>query len=127
MKFFKPLAARGRETMYKQTKKDILKKVAAHWRLQYCPHGVWFTNRFNPNDSEREDTYKALLNAKTEDEVVKIIGNNSWTKNDCSECGFDSDHDEVVFLEATDEYGPMPYCKGCLEKALKLFEKEVDK
>lgn len=91
------------------TKRILIQNVAKCWKAQY------------PNS--KQDIHAALLaldlNTATEDDVFKVIGNDSWTKIDCFHCK--AFIDEAVFLKTTYEYGPTSFCKDCIQKALKLF------
>lgn len=103
--------------MYSYSISDVLRSVALRWKYQY------FTSKgnrwFDTVKAKSEEIYKDLLSATTKEEVDTIIGNKSWTRLQCNECG--SEVDKVVFLEGTHEYGPNAFCKACIEKALQLF------
>ncbi len=90
------------------TKAKIISKVAARFK-----------------GSEHQDIYKALLAEKnlTEVRVTEIIGNDSWTKNNCSICW--NDFDRTVRLGEPPDWdsATVNICKECLLKALKMIEK----
>jgi hypothetical protein len=62
-----------------------------------------------------------LKGVGTPKEIADIIGNDSWTSLDCSECG-EKVGDVIVLGEPQDYESYTAYiCKKCLTKAVKMF------
>jgi hypothetical protein len=94
------------------TKEQIIANVAANWRRSY-PHN------YNLANNESSDAiWHRLKEATTEKEINTIIGNESWTRNECAECGKDAE--AVVAFDHYEER--VQVCKKCLGKALKLVK-----
>ena len=70
------------EKMRVVTKKEKIKNVAEEWKEQYYVGGKWRCGE------GMRLVYEALIREqpKTEREVARIIGNNSWTENICEAC-----------------------------------------
>lgn len=98
--------------MHILTKSDLLSNVATRWAMRYekCP--------------EKHETSQKLLDLGgkgTEDQVTEIIGNNSWTKITCDQCG--ADVDRVVYVGQPLDYGSSTakLCSSCVRAALNLL------
>lgn len=109
------------------TKQSLIERAADMWKEQYYNKkletwGNWgkFYNGLTP-----EEIYQKLLGVKTEDEVKKAIGNGSWTRNICNECGLDSDIVVVLGEKPDIESSTASICPNCLRKALALVEQEI--
>ena len=102
--------------MYKLTKQELANKAADSWKNQYCPTGVW---NQGINVAVFQEL-KALGDTPTPEQVDSVIGNRSWTMLKCYEC--DTEVNAVIIL-GNAEYEKETYiCKGCLNKAVKLFK-----
>ena len=87
------------------TLKQVIKDVPKRWKAQY-PNG-------------KNGIYEKLIAAKplSKKKVDTIIGNESWTSLECTEC--EKQVKVVVMLEKT-EYATN-LCEDCLNKALDLI------
>jgi hypothetical protein len=100
------------------TKRDKITNIAQAWKRQYYGGGKW-------GDSMRGSTrdvweqLKALSDA-TEPSIAAIIGNDSWTRNECTECGQDVDVLVQMGEEPDWESSTINACPQCLRKALEL-------
>lgn len=56
----------------------------------------------------------------TEEHVERIIGNNTWTRNVCDECGNDSEITVQLGEEPDYDSATAKICQECLKKALSL-------
>ncbi len=92
------------------SKKQIIENVPKKWERQYKG---W------PYDSSKFEIHKELLRNKplTEEKIINIIGNKSWTNNICDECERDSN---ITILLGKGEDQEVYICKECLDKAVKL-------
>ena len=94
-------------------KADKILTVSKRWDEQYR----------DDNDLTKIKIGNRLRNKKTitENEITEIIGNNSWTKNLCYECGNDCDS-IILFGEESDyESSTFYVCHDCLKKAIAFF------
>lgn len=94
-------------------KKDKIKTVAKRWKEQYYSEGRWTSLAKSFNETSKQ-IYEKLLKAKTEKEIIEIIGNSSWTENICDECN--NDFDKLIMFIAYEE--TIKVCKDCLKKAI---------
>ena len=108
------------EKMRIVTKQEKIKNVAKEWKEQYYVGGKWRCGE------GMRLVYEALIREqpKTEREVARIIGNNSWTENICEAC----ERDVEILVELSnflDEWDTNVFfiCEDCLRKALALIEK----
>lgn len=104
------------------TTRITIKGVAERWKKQYCRDGKWgdvyLANRGIPSNAET--VHRAVLQAKNLNDVDRIIGNENWTHNTCSECGTSKRGPMAVFDVNGGEYEHL-LCKPCLQKALTLI------
>jgi hypothetical protein len=95
---------------------EKIKSVAERWKRTYQRfNGEWTDVRGRPS----KDYYNKLLSAKTEVEINEIIGNESWTRNQCDECLSDR---EFLVSFVVEEYN-FNICRDCLSKSIELIEK----
>lgn len=102
--------------MDKITKLKRIDRVAQSWRAQY--------------PTTKEKTYKrlkALPKDATEEDVVAIIGNSSWTRCECDECGKDVSTLIQLGQEPDYESSTATVCEDCLKRALKMIREEDKK
>jgi len=77
------------------TRRELIRNVAAKWREQYEPFkddgllfGEWNGVRIKKTKAQVADELDALDKEKaTAEDVAAIIGNASWTRLTCDECG----------------------------------------
>ena len=92
------------------SKKKLIKDVAKRWSSQYPTGG----------DGDKAIIYRNLVaqQPETEDEVEEIIGNRSWTRNDCGECGKDVSVLVQLGQEPDYESSTAYVCLDCLQEAI---------
>ncbi len=97
-----------------QTKRGLIRQVAAHWKMQYA--------NGEPARFVGVGDRLAALNGETatESDVAAIIGHPGWTRNGCDECENESDITVQVGQEPDYESSTANMCVGCLEKAIML-------
>lgn len=119
----------SRITMKLTTQRDLIRSVAARWRQQYEP----FTNDDKPLFSVRNG-YREPIREKpiaekldaldketaTAADVAAIIGNESWTRLTCDECGKDTDAVLTVGQEPDYESHTASLCRSCVERAYSI-------
>lgn len=98
------------------TSRDLIKGVASAWRRQY---------QFRYKDDEQKAAIGAKLDAldgdtATSEEVEAIIGNRSWTRQLCNECGEPSDWLLMVGQPTDYESQTASLCRACILKAAEL-------
>ncbi len=91
------------------TKKQKIDGVYRRWMNQY------------PNDKDGKGVQLLKEKPKTEEHVCRIIGNNSWTDNHCSQCN--DDVDKLVHVGDNMEYDGenARICLKCLTEATELI------
>ena len=109
------------------TERHVISTVAERWKRQYCnTDGTWFWLVCKTETSEV--TYLRLLaldllTARPVD-VMAIIGNGSWVRLTCNECGRNVDA-AVILGEPLDfDSETASVCQDCLRAALALFPAE---
>jgi hypothetical protein len=109
-----------------KTKRHVLDGVAGRWKSRYW-NVVEGWKVFSGDKESREVRYNKLLKlpkatkeneAYLQREIHNIIGNDSWTRLECTSC--ERNVDEVVLFKAPDG-SDIGLCKDCLTKALKLM------
>lgn len=96
------------------TKQWALSTVAERWKRQY--------------PQSHQDIFQklsALSAVADEDEITKIIGNSSWTRLQCDECGRDVDAYVTIGQEQDYDSSTARICRDCIAKALALFDAEA--
>ena len=107
-----------------QTRRHVLARVADRFKRQY---EEYFGTDFRFADGGVPvETWRKLVNLGPEPSVADvdaITGNNSWTNNECDECGLDAES-VVVFgdddQDADCETHMRAICPKCLAAAMKL-------
>jgi hypothetical protein len=112
------------------TQRDLIRAVAARWRQQYEP----FTNDdkplFSVRNGYRQPIPKKAIAEKldaldketaTAAEVAEIIGNESWTRLTCDECGKDTDALLTVGQEPDYESHTASLCRSCVERSSSII------
>ena len=104
------------------TKAEIARSVAERWKRAYYYGGEWGEWPTINIGSTRE-MYDQLVAAGENiapEEVAAIIGNESWTRNRCMECGRDVEVTVRFVMEPGWEWADI--CPHCLRKALVLYD-----
>ena len=98
------------------TKRDRILGVADKWHDQY-----WNKHWAGSDKHDKLLALQALdLSTATEDDIEAIVGNRSWTRIKCDQCG--KDVDAAVMIGGSDEYGPDTICGTCIREAAKLYD-----
>ena len=94
--------------MEKITKQGLALTAYSRWKEQY-------KDNTNPKHKVKEHALGCIpLSEITPEKVDEVIGNSSWTKLQCEECGRESN--EVMRLH--NEYGKSFHiCSRCLKRA----------
>lgn len=97
-------------------KANIVAGVPERWKKQYS----------RPNEDPDKQAITAALQALkgsafTAEQVDAIIGNDSWTDNDCTECG--QDFPTLVRIGEEPDYEAqwVDLCPNCLAKAVEAL------
>lgn len=106
------------------TKQDILKGLPDRWLRQYPLNHYNASSKYE-GDLEKFAKGKRLKKLRDEGLLTielanKTIGNDSWTTNECSQCGKDKDF--VVSLKSVEEYCTI--CPDCFKELEKLMSKQ---
>lgn len=94
------------------TRKMLAATAAERWRRQYPPSTFF--------DGDREETYDRLIglgSAPSPEDVDRVIGNDTWTRDTCTSCG---DCDVGAWTEVGGE-DYVTLCDACLEEAARLI------
>lgn len=100
-----------------KTKAEVVAGVPLAWERQYADH----------SGSEKHvitRLLKSLPAGFTAEEVDEIIGNKTWTRNECSGCGEDSDILVCISDDYYDRYDGniICLCTSCVSKAAKAIK-----
>ena len=99
------------------TRQELANKAKDQWKDQYCNQGIW---NYGETTKLTYQKLEKLGDKPSPEDVAKAIGNSSWTRINCSECG--ESVDSAVVLGTIDYDSEYVYaCKNCLTKALELF------
>jgi hypothetical protein len=95
------------------TRQALADSAADRWALQ-CKGGAW------GNKLDTLEKLRALGESPLPDRVDMVIGNKSWTRTECQECG--SENIDVVEVGQKPDYGSCTanICKYCLKTALAI-------
>ena len=101
------------------TERDQIRTVADRWANQY---------QNSTNEQLKLITYKlrALdLETVSVQEIIEIIGNDSWTRLVCTECGFRISHTKIVEIGEEPGYdsATVNLCLEHVKEALALIKK----
>jgi hypothetical protein len=104
-------------TMTVIRRSDICRSVPERWAEQY---------RKYPQHSGKSAILAALAPEElTKGRIDAIIGNSSWTRNQCDECG--KDHEVTVRLGEQPDCDArwLDLCVACLYEAARLAEEQT--
>ncbi len=100
-------------------KQDKIDGVADRWKEQYYTGARGW---FSIGGLDKEAIYNQLValtdDTRTEAEITRIIGNDSWTSNTCDECGQNAAVLVQVGQEPDYESRTACVCVSCLRMAL---------
>ena len=100
------------------TKRDQIKSVLQRWEEQYseAEYKLW------PETRKIYAKLKTLdFDVATEEDIAAIIGNDTWTRLDCGECG--KSVEAVVHMGEEEDYGSLTIflCESCIGQAYEAF------
>jgi len=97
------------------TRQSLANKVAERWAGQYKG------GAYGADKHDKLKKLRALGDAPNPNDIDLVIGNNSWTRTSCHECG--KDNIDVVEIGQDPDYESYTadICKPCLEKALGIL------
>lgn len=108
------------------TRQSKIDSVSRRWKEVYFDSSARFQKGqwrlLERSYTKSEEIYNQLLTAKTKEEVDKVIGNSSWTKNECAECNLD--FEKLISFSGYEE--TIEICLDCLYKAVRLLYVEGD-
>jgi len=108
--------------MIVETPKTKAAEAAESWKRQYwSPKGGWSKTFSGPANVEYEALI-ALGPTPEPGQVDKAIGNKSWTRTECGECGAENVPVVVLGEEPDYESSTAWVCLGCLRKAVAMLE-----
>jgi hypothetical protein len=99
--------------MFITTKDDLLRQLPAAWRRAYE------SDVYGPDKALKLAELEAE-SSLTEARASEIIGNESWTRNECSECGQDCFVTVTIGQESDYDSETASVCLPCLQKAVAL-------
>jgi hypothetical protein len=111
------------------TTKQQAAQAADKWKRTYFNEDSrqWYKYVFEHlTKKERYEALVALGPEPRPEDVETIIGNRSWTRIRCSECGKEAGEVVEVGEEPDYESSTTWLCKDCLRKALNLMEEEEE-
>ena len=100
------------------TVQELANTAKDRWKRQYFHSGVW------KHGVDKNTVYKNLVDLgenPTPEQINEVIGNNSWTRLECSVCN--KEVDTVVILSCYDS--DFYICKKCLNKCSRLVRDAV--
>jgi len=115
-------------TMKITTQRDLIREVAARWRQQYEPFRddrPIFSIRNGYRQPIKKKEIAEMLDAidaetATPADIAAIIGNESWTRLTCHECGKDTDAVLTVGQEPDYESHTACLCAPCVKRAASI-------
>lgn len=102
------------------TRKSLIRNIAARWRRSYEPFtydGSMFgipagTPRHSPDKEEKAKSLDLLdPETATEEDVTGVIGNPSWTRLQCDQCGSEA----VAVITIGGRSGSFDLCESCVK------------
>lgn len=100
------------------------REVAASWCRTYYQRDGWNEyGRVSPAGLTKEQIYKGLLalgDNPNPDDVDATIGNTSWTRVCCDECGCSCEEAIEVGQACDYDSNTAVICRGCLLNAIQL-------
>ena len=103
-----------------ETKQALIDSAAKRIKLQYYYRGKWKDYPWNPQ--KRYEEILRLPKDVSEAQVIKILGNSSWTELICDECDIDSEIVVVIGKSSSYENSTAQICLKCLLLAIQLTD-----
>lgn len=107
------------------TKRQLIKMTPDRYRQD---QGKYWSHVLHETGKTREQMHSEMItldldNCSSED-MDSILGNSSWTRMKCDECGRKVEAFVTLGEEPDYESSTASICKECLTKALSLFPNE---
>lgn len=101
------------------TQRDMIRSVAERWRTQYSPMSKWDTLRttFGHPAEIAAKLDKLDGDTATPTDVEIIIGNGSWTRLTCNQCGRNCQSVFTFITLESVETNSFSVCAQCLSEA----------
>lgn len=109
------------------TTRDKIRDVAECWKQQYCASDGWWVVYGNPQPDVIYERLLALPDTATERDVAAIIGNDSWTRLMCDECGHNVNALVVFGEKPVGQTAFIRLCPDCLRYAVTALDGRYDK
>lgn len=102
--------------MFVITKRELIDSIAERWESWCLRHRVLQME----DKAYKYRLLKALPATATEDDIAKIIGNESWTRLVCDECGRKVDALVTIGQAPAIDSATANVCVDCLKAAVAL-------
>lgn len=100
------------------TRQQLTNGAVDRWREQYFTcRGEWYDDR----KQTIWEKLKALGSSPDPADVDRVIGNGSWTRITCDNCGRYPEIAIEMGSHSDDEYGPCNYCRKCVDEAISMI------
>ena len=107
-----------------KTKEQLVRTVAERWKVQrYVKMLDSAAGWYHPRDEEIHKNLLVLSPEASEQEVTNIVGNDTWTRNRCDECGEDTNITVTLGEPYDYESATATICVTCLYQAQALVDK----
>jgi hypothetical protein len=111
---------RSKQQLIANIAQAVRSRIDCAYRTGADPAALWIGGRW------AEDVHQELCDKKPQtcEAIAAILGDNSWTQNQCDECG--KDCDVTVRLGEEPDYDSTTFyaCPDCLRAALDLITKK---
>ena len=109
------------------TKRDKIRDVAEHWKRQYYDSNGWHVFYDGTRSRAVYDRLLALPDTATGRDVAAIIGNSTWTRLTCDECGHEVNALVVFGEKPVGQTAFIRLCPDCLRYAVAALDRRYDK
>ena len=100
-------------------RRDIIRNVPSRWGKTYDRYVGLLRSGLDPKEIQKKLDALDVATC-TPDDIKAIIGNDSWTINECDMCK--RDRDTVVGF--SEGYSSLSVCKSCLKRAAEMIGEE---
>ena len=100
------------------TTQQLVETCAERWKSQYFKDNKWDNVLLSMNGPHSSEIfYDKLLACTTKQQIVELMGNDSWVSLRCPNCG--AIVEEIVYFEGHDE-DSYYLCFECIQNAMNL-------
>lgn len=102
------------------TTQQLVDQCAESWKSQYFKNSVWDSvwDYSMKKSASAKLIYDELLKCTTKQQIVELMGQDSWVSLRCPNCG--AIVDEIVYFDDGHDEDSYYLCFECVENALKL-------